>query len=149
MSLTPTQSRTPRAVVLAIRLHSVPPVTVAHRPPVRNPQALGGRRFGEVSTVSLMSTVLGSLAPDMSRSVRDREAAVAGQAIVAPPMAERVSHNVELPQGFGPVYNEEAFRYFLQIERKRASRSNNRFLLLLVDLEREPGQSAHLDAPTG
>ena len=98
--------------------------------------------------MSLMSTVLGSLAPDMTRGVRDREV-VARQTIVASPVADRASHNVELPQGFGPVYNEEAFRYFLQVERKRASRSNSRFLLLLVDLERQPGQSAHVDEPTG
>jgi hypothetical protein len=93
-----------------------------------------------------MSTVLGSLAPDSARGTRDRQA-VAGRPISTP--AERVAHNVELPEGFGPVYNEEAFRYFLQIERKRASRSNSRFLLLLVDLERQPGLSANFDAPTG
>lgn len=96
--------------------------------------------------MSVMSTVLGSLAPDLTRAARDRQA-VAGQPISTP--AERVPHNVKLPEGFGPVYNEEAFRYFLQIERKRASRSNSRFLLLLVDLARQPGLSASFDAPTG
>jgi len=94
-----------------------------------------------------MSTVLGSLAPDLTRGARDRQA-VAGQTI-STPLVERVSHNVELPEGFGPVYNEEAFRYFLQIERKRASRSNSCFLLLLVDLERQPGLSANFDSSTG
>jgi hypothetical protein len=97
--------------------------------------------------VSVMSTVLGSLAPDLTRGARDRQVS-AGQTISTPP-AEGVSHNVELPEGLGPVYNEEAFRYFLQIERKRASRSNSRFLLLLVDLERQPGLDANFDAPTG
>lgn len=34
------------------------------------------------------------------------------------------------------VYNEEAFRYFLEIERKRSEASNRPFLLLLLDLKR-------------
>jgi hypothetical protein len=34
------------------------------------------------------------------------------------------------------VYNEEAFRYFLDIERRRAEISNRPFLLLLLDLKR-------------
>jgi hypothetical protein len=34
------------------------------------------------------------------------------------------------------VYNEEAFRYFLDIERRRAEMSNRPFLLLLLDLKR-------------
>jgi hypothetical protein len=37
------------------------------------------------------------------------------------------------------IYNEEAFRYFLEIERKRAEASNRPFLLLLVDLLKTPG----------
>jgi len=66
-----------------------------------------------------------------------------------PNATEQRSHNVALPEGCGPVYNEEAFRYFLQVERKRASRSNSRFLLLLVDLKRDAQQSADFDAPMG
>jgi hypothetical protein len=34
------------------------------------------------------------------------------------------------------VYNEEAFRYFLDIERRRAEVSNRPFLLLLLDLKK-------------
>jgi hypothetical protein len=34
------------------------------------------------------------------------------------------------------VYNEEAFRYFLEIERKRSQSSNRSFLLLLLDLKK-------------
>jgi hypothetical protein len=34
------------------------------------------------------------------------------------------------------VYNEEAFRYFLEIERKRSEISNRPFLLLLLDLKK-------------
>jgi hypothetical protein len=42
-----------------------------------------------------------------------------------------------LVRGGGPVqaYNEEAFRYFLEIERKRSEISSRPFLLLLVDLK--------------
>jgi hypothetical protein len=36
------------------------------------------------------------------------------------------------------AYNEEAFRYFLALERKRAERFNRSFLLLLVNLRKQP-----------
>jgi hypothetical protein len=95
--------------------------------------------------VSVMSTVLGSFAPDLARGLKDREE-VAGAPASPLRVAERSSHNVVLPEGCGPVYNEEAFRYFLQIERKRANRSNSRFLLLLVDLKKNERQSSGFDA---
>ena len=41
----------------------------------------------------------------------------------------------ELVSQHCPVYNEHAFRYFLDLERKRFARSNRRFLLLLVELD--------------
>jgi hypothetical protein len=97
--------------------------------------------------VSVMSTVLGSFAPDLARGLKDRQD-VAGTPASSLSVAERSSHNVLLPEGCGPVYNEEAFRYFLQIERKRANRSNSRFLLLLVDLQRDEQQSASFDSAT-
>jgi hypothetical protein len=97
--------------------------------------------------VSVMSTVLGSFAPDLARGLKDRQDA-AGTPAASLRVAERSTHNVALPEGCGPVYNEEAFRYFLQIERKRASRSNSRFLLLLVDLTRDEQQSAGFDSTT-
>jgi hypothetical protein len=37
----------------------------------------------------------------------------------------------------GHAYNEEAFRYFLDIERKRSEVSGRPFLLLLIDLKRD------------
>ena len=37
----------------------------------------------------------------------------------------------------GEAYNEEAFRYFLDLERKRSELSNRPFVLLLVDLSQE------------
>jgi len=94
--------------------------------------------------VSVMSTVLGSFAPDLTRGLRNRQDASATPSLSAG-VVERAAHNVALPDGCGPVYNEEAFRYFLQVERKRASRSNSRFLLLLVDLKRDSQQNAHFE----
>jgi hypothetical protein len=88
-----------------------------------------------------MSTVLGSLAPDLTRGLREREEV----APVSSPSVAEPAHNVALPNGCGPVYNEEAFRYFLQVERKRAGRSRGRFLLLLVDLKRDAQRRAHFD----
>ena len=38
-------------------------------------------------------------------------------------------------------YNEEAFRYFLALERKRSERSRRSFLLLLVNMKKQPGMS--------
>jgi hypothetical protein len=46
----------------------------------------------------------------------------------------------------GPVYDEQAFRYFLDIERKRAERSSRPFLLLLVDLEDRSGSNGLIDS---
>jgi hypothetical protein len=45
----------------------------------------------------------------------------------------------------GQAYNEEAFRYFLAIERKRGERSGRPFVLLLVNLKQESGRSARID----
>lgn len=41
----------------------------------------------------------------------------------------------------GQAYNEQAFRHFLTIERKRAARASRTFLLLLVSLRKQPGVS--------
>jgi hypothetical protein len=50
----------------------------------------------------------------------------------------------------GSVYNEEAFRYFLEIERKRSELSGRSFLLLLVDLKRSSSADAdpQIDSPS-
>jgi hypothetical protein len=37
------------------------------------------------------------------------------------------------------AYNEEAFRYFLELERKRSEVSSRPFLLLLIDLKKQAG----------
>lgn len=145
MSLISTVQIGPNAPGLAIRLHSSGPVAMA-RSAAGIPEFKALVRFGGTSKVSVMSTVLGSFAPDLARGRKDR--LVAGVPASSSRLAERSSHNVLLPEGCGPVYNEEAFRYFLQVERKRASRSNSRFLLLLVDLKRDERQSAGFDSAT-
>ncbi|MGH9422990.1 MAG: hypothetical protein ACRD3J_23645, partial [Thermoanaerobaculia bacterium] len=43
------------------------------------------------------------------------------------------------------AYNEDAFRYFLQVEEKRFLRSSRRFLLLLLDVNNEAGTAEPLD----
>jgi hypothetical protein len=145
MSLAAIGLRIASAAVLAIGLHSPRPEAATYSATVvLNSKALG--QFGGARTVSVMSTVLGSFAPDLTRGPRDRQDV--SPAATTPRAAERSSHNVALPEGCGPVYNEEAFRYFLQVERKRASRSNSRFLLLLVDLERDAHQGAGFDEAT-
>jgi hypothetical protein len=145
MSLAITESTAVSAALMAIHLHSSWFVAVSHSA-AGIPEFKALVRFGGTSTVSVMSTVLGSFAPDLARGLKDRD--VAGEPASSSRVAEPASHNVLLPEGCGPVYNEEAFRYFLQIERKRASRSNSRFLLLLVDLKRDEQQSAGFDAAT-
>src|ERR1043166_1949489 len=46
----------------------------------------------------------------------------------------------------GDVYNEEAFRYLLAVERKRFERSNQHFVLVLAELEHGPEQTDRMDA---
>ena len=43
-----------------------------------------------------------------------------------------------LRDGLGHAYNEEAFQYFLEIERKRSELSNRPFLLMLIDFKKHP-----------
>ena len=45
----------------------------------------------------------------------------------------------------GQAFNEEAFRYLLGVQRKRSERSDQPFLLLLVDLETEAGADIRID----
>ena len=48
--------------------------------------------------------------------------------------------------GPGHGYNEVAFRYFLNLERKRSERSRRRFLLLLIDLQKHAGADVWIDS---
>jgi hypothetical protein len=55
---------------------------------------------------------------------------------------------VQVVQGAGPVYNEAAFHYFLALELRRAKRSAQRLLLLLVSLRRHHGEDQRLTPRT-
>jgi hypothetical protein len=57
---------------------------------------------------------------------------------------DRRACGVALEGRFGQAYNEEAFRYFLEIERKRCARASRPVLLLLLDL-RKPPERMHID----
>jgi hypothetical protein len=54
----------------------------------------------------------------------------------------RCTCRVALEGRWGQAYNEEAFHYFLALERSRAERSRRPVLLLLVDLPGQAGGSA-------
>lgn len=61
--------------------------------------------------------------------------------------------SIPAPSGFrvgsaGHAYNEAAFRYFLDADRKRVERSERSIILLLVSIRREPGRSAPLKDAT-
>lgn len=56
---------------------------------------------------------------------------------------------VALEGRLGQAYNEETFRYFLAIERKRAERSGCPFLLLLVELKEREGAGGRIDSIIG
>ena len=59
--------------------------------------------------------------------------------------SDRCSCGVALEGRLGQAYNEQAFRYFLAIDRKRSERSGCPFLLLLVDLKEQSGVSVRID----
>lgn len=59
---------------------------------------------------------------------------------------DQCSFGLALEGRLGQVYNEEAFRYFLEIERKRSELSCHPFLLLLIDLKKQPERSLRIDA---
>ena len=54
------------------------------------------------------------------------------------------SCGVALEGRLGQAYNEEAFRYFVEIERKRAARLGRPRLLLLVGLTGQPKPNARI-----
>ena len=56
---------------------------------------------------------------------------------------------VALEGRLGQAYNEEAFRYFLAIERRRSDRSGRPLLVALVDLKEPPSTSARIDPAVG
>jgi hypothetical protein len=60
-------------------------------------------------------------------------------------MSARRAYGVALESRLGQAYNEEAFRYFLDVERKRATRAQRPVVLLLLDLRRLPASSSPID----
>ena len=63
--------------------------------------------------------------------------------------SDRRSCAVALEGRLGQAYNEEAFRYFLGIERRRSERSGRPLLVALVDLKAQPDTSARIDPILG
>ena len=60
-------------------------------------------------------------------------------------VADRRWYGVSLEGRLGQAYNEDAFRYFLEIERKRAARAQRPVLLLLLDLRERPATGPLID----
>jgi hypothetical protein len=60
-------------------------------------------------------------------------------------VADRRSYGVVLEERLGQAYNEQAFRYFLEIERQRAARAHRPVLLLLLDAKEPLGTGADMD----
>jgi hypothetical protein len=56
----------------------------------------------------------------------------------------RCSCGVAVEGRLGRAYNEEAFKYFLAIERKRADRSRRSFLVLLINMKKQPGMRGRI-----
>jgi hypothetical protein len=60
---------------------------------------------------------------------------------------ERDTCGFALPHETGEAYNEEAFQYFLEIERKRSELSNRPFLLMLIEFTKQSvGSTTEIDA---
>ncbi len=62
---------------------------------------------------------------------------------------DRSPYGLAFEGRFGQAYNEEAFRYFLEIERRRSAVSRHPFLLLLVDLKKQLELSTRVDSVAG
>jgi hypothetical protein len=60
-------------------------------------------------------------------------------------MSDRRSYGVALDSRLGQAYNEEAFRYFLDIERRRAARARRPVVLLLMDVKEPSVPGADID----
>src|SRR4030095_16253267 len=56
------------------------------------------------------------------------------------------SRGVALDSACEQVYDEEIFLYFLAVERTRSERSGRPFVLVLLDVEKEPGVSIKVTA---
>src|SRR5688572_1911206 len=59
--------------------------------------------------------------------------------------SHRCSCGLAADSRLGHAYNEEAFRYLLAVQQRRAERSDRPFLLLLVDLEQDEGLGVRIE----
>jgi hypothetical protein len=59
--------------------------------------------------------------------------------------ADRFAYGIALESRLGKAYNEEAFRYFLEIERKRAARAQRPVVLLLMTPRDSPHTGERID----
>jgi hypothetical protein len=84
----------------------------------------------------LSNEVLGAVEADSSGS--DQLLPQTGASAHATDASDRELGGFVLRDGLGHAYNEEAFQYFLEIERKRSELSNRPFLLMLVDFKKHP-----------
>ncbi len=77
-------------------------------------------------------------AADGESNGSDRLPLQPGASAPATEASDRELGGFALRDGLGHAYNEEAFQYFLEIERKRSELSNRPFLLMLVDFKKHP-----------
>jgi len=93
-----------------------------------------------VSTRSSIDDPFGALSNEMSAVVDSRVA----HEIDRHSTSDRCSCGFAV-EGAEHIYNEEAFRYFLEIERQRSQLSNRPFLLLLLDVRRPAMPRSEVD----
>lgn len=86
-------------------------------------------------------------AAETASSSGEQLASPAGASAGVARRSDREASRFGLHDGPGRAYNEEAFQYFLEIERKRSELSNRPFLLMLVDFK-HPGIHPRIDAVT-
>lgn len=84
------------------------------------------RTMTAVAAMDVMDTT----APSVVRSFGERAPTLHADTV-------QCDCDMALETGAAQAYNEEAFRYFLEIERKRSEASSRPLLLLLVDLKTE------------
>jgi hypothetical protein len=84
----------------------------------------------------LLNAVFGAAESESSAS--DRLASQNGASVRVTERSDRESEGFALQDGPGEAYNEAAFQYFLEIERKRSELSSRPFLLLLIDFTKHP-----------
>jgi hypothetical protein len=84
----------------------------------------------------LSNEVLGAAEAESNGS--DQPPLQTGASAHATEATDRELGGFALRDGLGHAYNEEAFQYFLEIERKRSELSNRPFLLMLVDFKKHP-----------